>query len=238
MRTPLHSSYTAGFPQDDPVRRIALVLALAAAPALAQDKIVPIEQEPRHVLKFQNRHVRFFDVQLPPGYQALWHTHLHDGVFVNIEAAPTVAQELGGQPQPRPPRIVGETYFIGYTGKPIAHRVSNSGDTSYRVTDTEIHAGCGGFRAMPDGVGQTLILENERVRVTRLMLGPGESIALHPSCGMLIAVSEAQIRLRSGGPEESLAMAPADFKWRDSFAPVLLVNAGSSVFHGVDIVVK
>jgi hypothetical protein len=220
------------------VTRLALLLALTAAPALAQDKIVPIEQEPRHVLKFQNRHVRFFDVQLPPGYQGLWHTHVHDGVFVNIEAGPTVAQDLGGQPQTRPPRIVGETYFIGYTTKPLVHRVNNGGETPYRVTDTEIHAPCGGFRSMPDGVGQTLIVENERVRVTRLMLAPGESIALHPSCGMLVAVSDAQIRMRSGGPEDSLTMAPADFKWRDSFAPVVLVNAGSSVFHAVDIVVK
>lgn len=216
----------------------AFLLALAAATGLAQDKIVPIEQEPKHALKFQNRHVRFFDVQLPPGYQALWHTHLHDGVFVNIEPAQTIAQDLGGQPAARPPRIIGETYFIGYTAKPTVHRVSNAGDTPYRVTDTEIHMGCGGFRAMPDAEGQTLIVDNDRVRVTRLMLGPGESIPLHPSCGMLVAVTQAQIRLRAGGPEESLAMAPADFRWRDSFAPVMLVNVGQTVFHAVDIVVK
>lgn len=121
-------------------RLAAFLLVLAAAPGLAQDKIVPIEQEPRHVLKFQNSHVRFFDVQLPPGYQALWHTHLYDGVFVNIEPSPTI--------------------------------------------------------------------------------------------------TEAQVRLRTGGPEESLTMAPADFKWRDSLAPVTLVNVGPSAFHAVDIVVK
>ena len=109
---------------------------------------------------------------------------------------------------------------------------------AYRVTDTEIHAACGGFKPMPDGEGQTLIVENDRVRVTRLMIGAGESIPLHPSCGMLVAVTEGQIRLRTGGPEESLAMAPADFKWRDSFRPMLLVNVGRTVFHAVDIVVK
>ena len=139
---------------------------------------------------------------------------------------------------PRPARNVGETYFIGYAAKPNVHRVTNAGDTPYRVTDTEIRAGCGDFRPMPDAAGQTLIVENDRVRVTRLMLGPGESIPLHPACGMLVAVTQAQIKVRTGGPEESLAMAPADFKWRDSFAPVVLVNAGQSVFHAVDIVVK
>ena len=190
------------------------------------------------MLKFENRHVRFFDVQLPPGYRALWHTHLHDGVFVNIEAAQTIAQDFGGEPVPRPARNVGETYFIAYATKPNIHRVTNVGETPYRVTDTEIRAGCGDFRPMPDAAGQTLIVENDRVRVTRLMLGPGESIPLHPSCGMLVAITAAQIRVRTGGPEESLSMAPAGFKWRDSFAPVVLVNAGESVFHAVDIVVK
>jgi hypothetical protein len=223
----------------NPVARVAAVLlTLAAAPGLAQDKIVPIEQEPRHVLKFENRYVRFFDVQLPPGYQALWHTHLHDGVFVNIESAKTVAQDFGGQPVARPARNVGETYFIGYAAKPNVHRVANAGDTPYRVTDTEIRAGCGDFRPMPDAAGQTLIVENDRVRVTRLMLSPGESMPLHPTCGMLVAVTQAQIKVRTGGPEESVAMTPADFKWRDSFAPVVLVNIGQSVFHAVDIVVK
>ena len=124
----------------------AAALAACACPTAAQEKIVPIEEEPKHVLKFQNRHVRFFDVQLPPGY--------------------------------------------------------------------------------------------ERVRVTRIMIGPGERLALHPTCGMLVAVSEAQLAFRSLGPEERISIEPAGFKWRDAYDPVTLVNVGQTVFHGVDIVVK
>lgn len=213
-------------------------LLLAALPALAQERIVPIEEEPRHVLKFQNEHVRFFDVQLPPGYQALWHTHLHDGVFVNIEAAETTAQDLGGQPVKREPRLVGETYFINYTSKPKAHRVSNTGATPYRVTDAEIHRPCGGFIPSGDGVGQTLILENDRVRVTRLMIGPGERIELHPTCGMLVSVSPGDLAFESDGPTERVTSQPAAFKWRDAYRPVTLINVGTTVFHAVDIVVK
>jgi len=47
------------------------VLLLACA-AKAAD-IVPIDEEPQHRLKFQNQHVRLFDVLLPPGYKGLWH---------------------------------------------------------------------------------------------------------------------------------------------------------------------
>jgi hypothetical protein len=220
------------------VSRAACAVLLAALPALAQERIVPIDEEPRHMLKFQNTHVRFFDVQLPPGYEALWHTHLHDGVFVNIEAAATAAQDLGGPVVPREPRMPGETYFINYTKKPKAHRVTNTDSTTYRVTDTEIHQACGGFIPQPDTPGQTLILENDRVRVTRLMLGPGERTALHPACGMLISVSGGELAFESGGPQERISTYPAGFKWRDSFRAVTLVNTGTSVFHGVDIVVK
>jgi len=215
-----------------------LVASLASATPHAQDAIVPIEQEPKHVLKFQNKHVRFFDVQLPPGYQTLWHTHLHDGVFVNIAPAETTAQDLGGTPVARPPRIIGETSFIAYTAKPKAHRVANTGTTPYHVIDTEIHSACGRYTPMADGAGQTLIAENDRARVTRLMLAPGESIPLHPSCGMLVAVDAAQATFRTGGPDEKVALRAGDFKWRDADLPVVLVNEGNSVLHAVDIVVK
>ena len=94
--------------------------------------------------------MRLFDVQLPPGYQSLVHTHLHDGVFVNIDASETTAQELGGEVVVRAPRVLGETYFINYTKAPKAHRVHNIGRTPFRVVDAEIHEGCGGFAAATD----------------------------------------------------------------------------------------
>ncbi len=220
---------------------VAAVLSCVCWQALcarAQEPIVPIEQEPRHVLKFANRQVRFFDVQLPPGYRSAWHTHLHDGIFVTIEPSETSAQDLGGEPATRPPRKVGETTFIGYTDKPKAHRVANLGAAVYHVTDTEIHAGCGRYAPVPDGAGQVLILENERVRVTRITLAPGAQIPLHAACGLLVAVTEGELGFVSGGPRERMSARPADFKWRESFAPVLLINEGQTPFQAVDIVVK
>ena len=85
----------------------AAACMMAATGAWAQNKIVPIEEEPMHKLKFENAHVRFFDVQLPPGYESLWHSHVFDGVFVNISPSETTAQDLGGEPTKRDPRIIG-----------------------------------------------------------------------------------------------------------------------------------
>ncbi|HZP85840.1 MAG TPA: hypothetical protein VFB54_03405 [Burkholderiales bacterium] len=220
-----------------------LLLSLhLALPAFAQERIVPIEDEPKHVLKFQNAHVRFFDVQLPPGYEGLWHTHLHDGVFVNIAAGPTRAQDLGGAAQTRPPRDAGETYFINYTKKPKAHRVSNIGDTAYRVTDTEVHQACSTPWSVPsngqDGKSHSLILENERVQVIRILLSPGERVALRPGCAMLVAVTPGKVTFESQGPTKHVEMYAAAFKWRESMLPLTLLNQGSETFHAVDIVIK
>ena len=220
--------------------RIALVAALLSITGIAEaaDQIVPIEQEPQHHLKFQNRHVRFFDVQLPPGYAGIYHSHLYDGVFVNIETAATRAQDLGADPVDRPPRTVGDVYFIDYGTKPKVHRVANIGGSTFRVTDTEILRDCGGFAPVKDSGGQSLLLENDRVRVTRLKVGPGETIALHPPCGMLVAVTGGKLKFRAPGGEELVTLAPAGFKWRDSAAHVEFVNVGDESFQAVDIVVK
>jgi hypothetical protein len=216
---------------------LALGTAIAAPQARAQN-VVPIEQEPRHVLKFQNAHVRFFDVRLPPGYQTLWHHHQYDGVFVNIEPSQTRAQDLGGEPAVRPPRIVGDTYFSGYRTEPKTHRIANIGETDYRVTDTEILTPCGGFQPTRDAEGQTLVVENERVRVTRLMIGPGEQLALPPGCGMLVSVDGGQLRFMGPDGDEEASLRPAGYRWRDRRTPLSFVNIGTEVFHGVDIVVK
>ena len=81
-------------------------------------------------------------------------------------------------------------------------------------------------------------IRNDMVRVTRLMLAPGERTALHAPCGMLVGVSEGNLVFDSGGPEEHMRMTPAGFKWRQASTPVHVRNAGDAPFHGVDIVVK
>lgn len=214
---------------------IALTLVLNPA-SLAFAEPVPIEQEPRHRLVFENKHVRFFDVQLEPGYQALYHSHVHDGVFVNIEAADTIAQAWGGEPVKRGERAIGEAYFIGYTDKPGVHRVTNPDNRTYRVTDTEILASCGTGDELRPERNQTVVVDNTKVLVTRLILHPGESSELSGPCGMLVAVSAGAVALDKHADPESLE--PADFLWREAGAELTLTNVGTTIFHGVDIRIK
>ncbi len=208
------------------------------APSWAAQDPVPIEHEPRHRLKFENEHVRFFDVELEPGYVALYHWHTNDGVFVNISPSDTTAQDWGGEPVERGWRAMGETYFIGYAAKPKAHRVWNSGDRPYRVTDTEILKGCDAGAEVAHSPNQTLIVENPRVTVTRIMLHPGEATELNPRCGMLVSVSGGEIELISPAGVERTSVSRAGFRWRNSQQGSRLTNIGRNVFHAVDIRVK
>lgn len=217
----------------------ALALVAAFVPiARAADEAVPIEQEPRHRLIFENAHVRYFDVQLEPGYQSLYHWHHNDGVFVNIASSPTIAQDWGAEPAKRGERAIGEAYFIGYAGKPKAHRVSNPGPGTYRVIDAEIMSSCGPTDAAREGPNQTLVVDNERVFVTRVILHPGESTELYAPCGILVSVSGGNVVYDTPDGKEKVSMDRGAFKWRKPGQTVKLTNAGGNVFHGVDIRIK
>lgn len=216
---------------------LGAMLAVTAASALAQDP-VPIEQEPRHRLAFENTRIRFFDVQLPPGYRSVVHLHHHDGVFVNISPSETEAEDWGKPPVRRAPRAPGESYFIGYAKAPKAHRVSNVGKTEYRVTDTEILQGCGGRALDETARAGPVLVDNERVRVTQIELAPGASTTLHGPCGMLVLVTGGTARFDGPGGVETVAFTPAGFKWRDGTLPVGMKNVGNERLHAVDILVK
>ncbi len=214
-----------------------LLLTLCVA-AVRADEPVPIDQEPMHRLKFQNAHVRFFDVALPPGYRSLTHIHQFDGVFVNIEPSPTEAEDWGKPAVARSPRKPGETYFIGYAAKPKVHRISNVGTGVYHVTDTEILAGCDSAAAADDAPAGPVIVENKRVRVTRIELQPGATATLGGPCGMLVAVTGGTLQARSPGSTERIEFLPAGFQWREGSQPVVVENAGDEPFHAIDIVVR
>jgi hypothetical protein len=218
---------------------LALVAGLAGlAPALASEP-VPIDQEPRHRLAFSNAHVRFFDVRLPPGYRSLMHLHHHDGVFVNIAPSETLAEDWDQPAVLRPGRPPGESYFIGYGTRPKAHRVSNVGQTPYHVTDTEILRGCGsGRHAADEPADAPVIVDNDKVRVTRLELAPGGSATLHGPCGMLVSVKAVTLQLDAPGGRERLELEPAGFKWRHSDQSMTLTNIGTNTALLVDILLK
>ncbi|MCI0487027.1 MAG: hypothetical protein L0229_10545 [Blastocatellia bacterium] len=214
-------SLTAIFPL------IALLFTSAQAP-------VPVEKEPRHHLKFENRYTRVFDVTLPPGDVTLFHTHSKDYVFVSIGDADLKGQVMGADPVP----LILKSGEVRFTEAPITHRVENTGAAPFHTIAIEILRPSGVEASLEKIPGHTVVLDNERIRVERLILEPGQSTGLHKHTmpGLGVAVSGGKVVIESVGQKpQTLELKAGDFRWRDGATAHSIKNIGKSRFEAVDV---
>jgi quercetin dioxygenase-like cupin family protein len=218
-----------------------LLLLALLLPASGQAP-VPVEKEPRHRLKFENRHVRVFDVLIPTKDASLFHTHVHDGVGIKLTDARIRDEPTGGSPDD----ITVTRGEVGFALRPspLTHRVSNIGETPFRNIFVEILPPAGApHGATPQALvaGQTLVLENERVRISRLVLAPGQSAESHTHVlrRLAVAVSEGRIIVEVPGERgRTVEFKPGDFRWYEAGTTHALKNVGSTPFEAVDIELK
>ena len=139
-----------------------LALWLVVVQAQAQKPGIPVDQEPQHRIVLKNDFVRVVDAAFPPGYVSLHHAHDLDNVTV------TISTGTGSQP--------GRASFAkgGYS-----HTVTNSNKALMRFINVELlkadHPGSPASQLQ----SHTLETENDRTRVYRVKLAPGESLKAH-----------------------------------------------------------
>ena len=214
----------------------ALVSLLGLLPSVVQSP-VPVSSEPRHHLKFENAYVRVFDVVVPPGDQTLFHIHANDYLFVSIGDANLKAEVMGNQPGD----LILKDGEVRYSKATITHRVANQAKEMFRNITIEVLKSPGGQPGatnQPQIPGHTLVLENDRVRVERLILEPGQSIGMHDHLlsGLGVAVSAAKIVLESPGQKpQTVELKPGDFRWHDGKISHSIKNVGKTRFEAVDI---
>src|SRR5437773_222529 len=164
---------------------LCLLLAFALVPTgtLSQSSSpqapVEIKGEAHHHPKFENEFVRVWDVTVPAGDTTLWHIHRNDNVVVVLgEDASLRIETVGGAPAEVQWKF-GEVRFGKAT---YVHRAMNIGTTPFHNMTIEI-------LKSPLGSAETVkpkepiirapVLENERVRVYRVTLEPGQSTTMH-----------------------------------------------------------
>ncbi|AMY08189.1 Cupin domain protein [Luteitalea pratensis] len=154
------------------------VAVLAGSLTLAQS-VVPVEKEPHHHVAFENTWVRVLDVGFPAGVASLFHRHSLHNVAIRIAGGTTRTDPVGGEGRPQ---TVPTGRVVFYSASPpYEHRVVNVGTSAVRILDVEL------FGATPtadtsadDDVARHVVeVENEHVRVSRVQLGPGESLPAH-----------------------------------------------------------
>jgi quercetin dioxygenase-like cupin family protein len=128
---------------------------------------VPVEKEPQHKVVFKNDFVRVIDATLPAGYVTLNHAHDADNISVTI---------ANGREGEAGQRGLGRASFAkgGY-----AHTVSNSNPGLMRYIVVEPFKSDHPGSAAAALSNHALETENDRVRIYRIKLAPGESMQSH-----------------------------------------------------------
>lgn len=211
-------------------RLVPLLLVSVTVAAAAQ---VPLSQEPRHRLVFENADLRVLDVRVPPGDTTLEHRHDRDLVTVSMnETADTRTQSPGRPWGPtRPRRPVGDIAVTEYAQAPGSHRMENVGGSPYHLFAVENRKAGGWSGATPVSAQATRLTADARAfRVYDVRLDRDGSQTSHthgvPTVVVLIAGS-----VMSEGPDAqaaALAPAPVGLKRVDQPGQWVLVPAGDT----------
>jgi quercetin dioxygenase-like cupin family protein len=212
------------------------VLSLCAVLNSTAQSPVPVANEPRHHLKFENDYVRVFDVLVPPGDATLFHLHSNDYAFVSIGDATLKAQASGSQPGD----LILKDGEARFTKGPITHRVTNVAGAPFRNITIEILKSPGpvGAATQDTSPGHSIVLENDRVRIERLILEPGQSTNVHTHnlSALSVFLTKAKVRIESPGAKpETIEYKPGDFRWRAAPVTHSIKNIGSTRFEAVGV---
>ena len=230
-----------------PPLRTALGLAgcLLVTCAIAGTPAVPVEQEPLHRTVLHNAKVRVFDVQVPPGAQTQWHVHSRDGLALRLSDDQVEDELARGATR----RLQLQRGDIGYGSNPapMTHRVRNVGAGPMRLLYVELQQP--GAVAQqdpatvqaPGAAERPAAFENERVRVLRRTLQPGESSGMHTHAAdaVAVAMTAGRLTLRGpGGESRTVALSEGAVNWVTAGATHDLVNDGAAPLELVDVELK
>jgi hypothetical protein len=218
-------------------------IAALVLPASAQT-VLPVEQTPYHVPVFTNDYVTVLNVFVPPQRTSGYHRHSLDSLGVLLGDTDRTSQALGAEEKPTPRRDPGAVNFTFYSQEPAVHTITIKGDAPFHNIVVELARPTPyGFKpGSRDGAtGYTQVLDNERVRVWRLVLVPGsEAPAITQAApGIRIVVAGGEIVERiAGRPDRGIAPQTGEFFWQDAGVTRAVRNAGTTRIELVEAELK
>lgn len=228
---------------------VGLGIALFTGAVLAQgvstpEMQVPAIREPHHFVKLDNKYARVLDVTVAPFSGTLYHIHENPYFWISIGPATLRGQTLGATEIINIEPADAEVRY----SPALTHRVGNIGSTAFRNITVQIQARddvspSGSFLAAPKPAGYqaTPALDNELVRVERLILEPGQSTGRYalPRSGLLIAAHDGVISVeRAGSTPQRINMKAGDFEWHTGPLTHTITNVGTARFEAIEAVWK
>lgn len=182
---------------------------------VSAQRVVMVHEEPRHRLIHESPEFRVLDVQIQPGDTTLFHTHDAPITYVTISTSSTDQMARGGswlgtQPRNPPPGRIGSVRAVpSYAETPLTHRVTNVGQTLFRLIAVSTH-GPGSDSDASGSLPGTVIHESRWFRHASVPLGAGEAsgtfTAIAPT--VLILVEDGRVAIeRMDGWLSSLEQA-------------------------------
>jgi quercetin dioxygenase-like cupin family protein len=213
---------------------LCLGLSLFCITANSEDW-VPVYEEPKHQLVFENDQVMILNVDLPPGYVSLYHKHQIDLLYVTLSGTKVWAQPLGEEKHEADVKTGDLRFSSDNQPMPYIHRVGNIGTSPFHVVGIGIKNSISSEIEPLEGntEGMELVDEKPHAGVYHISLKPGEQGGLHKHNlpFTLVYLSEGTLRY---GEDNATAVKAGEFLWHDGGADHQLENMGDET---IDIVV-
>jgi quercetin dioxygenase-like cupin family protein len=191
---------------------------------------VLVYEDPSHRPIFRNAQVRVLDVVLPPHASSLFHTHANDVAGVTIAPGPLRTEIPGEAPTDEIPDTAGDVWFEAHP-TPATHRSTNLGDLPIHYLAIELLWPSTRSSSPPRLPAETpgpVVLENERIRMTRVKLASGQygPTHMHAVGHVLVALSSGRVATDYGVSHSTRDVSPGFVFWHDAAAGHVLRNIG------------
>lgn len=213
-------------------------LLLSLSGSVVATEWVPVAEEPRHRLVFENEDAVILDVNLPPGYVSLYHEHKIDLLYVTIVGTQVWAEALDGKRMEADVPTGDLRFSSDNHGLPHIHRVGNIGSRPFHIVGVgRKKAATNSTHPVPiDGDTEGLVLEQRKshAEVYRIKLQPGEATGEHhhnrPHAHVFLTDGVV-----SDGTNGAIEVSAGQFLWQPENTHHRYVNGGQQVLEIVEV---
>jgi len=192
---------------------------------------VPVHEEPRHHVLFQNKEIRILNVIIPPGDTTLYHIHNTPSLFIFFTETITGSQLLEGKAS-NGKSTPGNISFENLSAPNIrTHRVWNADKDTFHVIDVELLSKDSGFIQNPlTSPDLKLEINNGWVRAYRLTLLKGKDFNLEnkKQSFILISLNGSTIQTKQNGKTQNQTLKSGSFIDINSRSPFCFKNIGDN----------
>jgi quercetin dioxygenase-like cupin family protein len=214
---------------------ISLGLSLISFTVYSQDW-VPVYEEPKHRLVFENDKAFILNVKLPPAYTSLYHKHVIDLLYVTIMGTKVWAQPLDGNKREVEVKTGDLRFSSDNHAMPQIHRVGNIGTSPFHVIGIGIKSEVSSdiVPLQGDTSGMEMVMEKPHARVYRISLKPGEKTGLHQHNLPFTQVYVSAGKFFSSAGK-TISVEAGEYLWQEGGKSHKFENAGDKTIEIIEM---